>query len=107
MQSHTSKNILQEADELTRIDRHNSYGAPKQDFERTAKMWSAILNTEVSARQIALCMIALKLSRLAYRMKRDSIVDVAGYARTLEMIDESENKHEQSKMDSRRRNKKR
>jgi hypothetical protein len=84
-------NILQEADKLTSIDRNGSYGPPKQDFERTAKMWSAILNTEVSARQIALCMIALKLSRLAYRMKRDSIVDVAGYARTLEMIDESEN----------------
>lgn len=73
--------ILEEALVITKGDRQASYGPPDQDFVRTAAMWSALLGCPVSAKQVALCMIALKLSRETHQGKRDSWVDIAGYAR--------------------------
>ena len=50
-------------------------------------MWGVILDVgPLSAEDVALCMIAVKLARQATRPKRDNIVDIAGYARVLELI---------------------
>ena len=79
----TSRNIetvLHEAIDLVNGDRQNQYGPPEQDFARTASMWTAILGTEVQPRDVALCMIALKISRATWQDKRDNWVDIAGYA---------------------------
>ncbi len=74
--------ILDDAKNIAYGDRHESYGEPAVDFARTAKMWSAILGMEVTAEQVPLCMICVKLSRLCHSYSRDSAVDVAGYADT-------------------------
>ena len=87
-------NILEEANKLTAEDRHNDYGHPHLDFTRTAALWSVLLNTKVTARQVGLCMIALKLSRQFNKPKKDNLIDIAGYARTIEMIDEFEDEFE-------------
>lgn len=79
-------NILQEADRLVNGERQASYGHPIDDFTRTAKMWSAILGCEVSAEQVGLCMCAVKISRQVNRPKTDNMVDLAGYAQTIEMV---------------------
>lgn len=73
--------ILDEAKRITAGDRQNAYGPPDQDFARTAAMWSQLLGVDVEARQVALCMIALKLSRETHQRKRDNWVDIAGYAK--------------------------
>ena len=83
-----SKNILHVADEITGGDRQKDYGNPADDFVKTAKIWSAILGCEVSSEQVALCMIGVKISRLCNAYKEDSVVDIAGYARTLQMVHE-------------------
>jgi len=83
-------NILQEADKLTSQDRHQDYGHPYHDFNRTAGLWSELLGVKVTPRQVGLCMIALKLSRQVNKPKKDNLIDIAGYARTIEMIDEFE-----------------
>ncbi len=76
------EDILDEAKRLTSHERNNSYGPPTQDFDRTAKIWSAIIGQDINSTQVALCMIGLKLSRLTWSpKKRDSWADVAGYAR--------------------------
>lgn len=75
------EDILHEAYRLTTGERNNSYGPPTQDFERTAKIWSAVLGKEVTAAEVALCMIGLKISRATWSDKRDNYVDIAGYAR--------------------------
>jgi len=82
------RNILEEADQLTSEDRNKEYGHPADDFARTAKMWSAILGVEVTPQQVPLCMICVKISRYVHKPKRDSLVDIAGYARTVEMVQE-------------------
>jgi hypothetical protein len=84
-------NILEEANGLVNGARQNDYGHPIHDFTRTGQMWSAILGVPVTAEQVALCMIAVKISRLCNAPKRDSIVDIAGYAATLEMVLEKRN----------------
>jgi hypothetical protein len=81
-----AKNCLEIANELVGGDRNADYGHPREDFTRTAKMWSALLGTEVTPEQVGLCMIAVKLSRETHRHKPDNLTDIAGYARTLEMI---------------------
>jgi hypothetical protein len=81
-------NILKEADKITSGARQKAYGSPREGFERTAKMWSAYLGIPIKWQDVPALQILLKMSRLAHQEKRDSLVDVAGYARAWEMGDE-------------------
>ena len=86
------ESVLQEAQRGTQGARHSDYGHPADDFARTARMWTGILATklregeQVTAMDVPLCMIAVKVARQAHRHKRDNLVDVAGYARTAAMV---------------------
>lgn len=82
------ENCLQIADRLTSGDRQESYGHPLDDFSRTAKLWSAVLGIDVTAEQVALCMVCVKISRECHQPKADNIIDGCGYFRTLEMVKE-------------------
>lgn len=88
------KSILIEAESLVHGDRNESYGHPLDDFRRTAKMWSAILGIEVRPEQVGLCMIAVKLSRECHAHKRDNLVDIAGYAETVQWASDERIKRE-------------
>lgn len=81
-----SETILQEAQRLVHGDRQTDYGHPLDDFSKTATMWAAILGFPVSAEQVGLCMIAVKISRQCNRPKRDNLTDAAGYAATVQMV---------------------
>ncbi len=82
-----SESILEEAQRIVCGDRGDSYGHPYFDFVRTGKMWAAILGLPgVTPEQVALCMVALKISRECNAHKRDNPVDIAGYAQTLQMV---------------------
>ncbi len=87
-----SESILDEAKRITEGTRRAEYGAPADDFARAAQMWTGILahklrdGQHVTAMDIPLCMIAIKLARQTHRHKRDNLVDIAGYARTAAMV---------------------
>ena len=67
--------------------RRREYGEPVDLFEHIATRWSLTLGTKVSPAQVALCLIDLKLARLARDPKHlDSQVDVAGYAAVLREV---------------------
>ncbi len=80
--------LLDEAKRLICGDRNAQYGSPTQDFERTAALLNAMGyrncthgTKELKGADVALVMVCLKMSRLAWqRGKRDSWVDLAGYA---------------------------
>lgn len=93
-QKEKPENILKEADRIVGGDRNAAYGHPKTDFERTAKIWSAILGVEVKAEQVPLCMIGVKMSRQCNAAKRDNWVDMAGYAQTGYMVDQKDGRME-------------
>lgn len=88
------ESILDEAKRIVHGERGENYGHPFEDFSRTAKIWSAILEIEITPEQVALCMIGVKISREINRPKRDNIVDGAGYFETLDMV-KSERKRRQ------------
>lgn len=86
-----AETILEEAARLTTRDRHAVYGHPAEDFARTAALWQTILGVEVTPYKFALCMMAVKMSRLVESPEhRDSLVDIAGYANCYQMVVERE-----------------
>lgn len=70
-----------------------TYGPPAKGFELIAARWSLVLGCEVTAAQVALCLIDLKMARLTHHPTHlDSIVDVAGYAAcAAELVEADEN----------------
>ena len=67
--------------------RERIYGPPAESFDAIAARWSLVLGIDVSAAQVALCLIDLKLARLTRDPSHlDSIVDVAGYAACLREV---------------------
>jgi hypothetical protein len=68
-------------------ERRDDYGDPAEQFRAIADRWSITLGTPITPSQVALCMIDLKLARLAYDPGHvDSIVDVIGYAALLREV---------------------
>lgn len=88
----TSTSICAEADRLVDTDRGAVYGHPSQDFGRTGKLWADFLGLPepLAPWQVGLMMVLLKVSRLAQTPDhRDSLVDIAGYAKTVDMCREA------------------
>jgi hypothetical protein len=81
------ESVLQEAERIINGERRESYGGALESFDRIAKLWEPILGGGVTAEQVALCMIQLKVARYLVGQQRDSIVDIAGYAGCLEKIE--------------------
>ena len=88
--------ILDEAAEITAIDRRKAYGHPLDNFCRIATVWEMVLKAKlqdgalITAQDVAKCMIGLKLAREAFSHRRDNLVDIAGYARTLAIVEGDE-----------------
>lgn len=74
-------NILYAAIGAVCCDREEEYGSPGDNLRLTAQLWSDYLQTKVSAGDVALMMVLLKVSRVkSGRPKADSFVDMAGYS---------------------------
>lgn len=68
-------------------NRRTTYGEPREAMDAIAKRWSLTLGMHVSAAQVVLCLIDLKLTRLMRDPKHlDSMVDIAGYAAMLREV---------------------
>jgi Domain of unknown function (DUF6378) len=81
------ESVNQEAHRIIHGPRRNTAGHPRDNFARVAAGWSVILGTELTSKQVALCMIWHKVCREVNAEDRDNIVDIAGYAGTYEMLD--------------------
>lgn len=82
--------ILDEAARITSQDRRQEYGNATRSFATIARLWSATIGYEITPDQVVLMMIQLKIARQMNGYKRDSLVDIAGYARCGEMIHNGE-----------------
>lgn len=81
MQPIASECVLAEAARIQGGDRQAQYGPPDQDFRRIAAMWGALKGVPFTAREVAMFMVCVKLSRETHQKKRDNWVDIAGYAK--------------------------
>jgi hypothetical protein len=79
----TAEQLVEQAASVVR-DRRHTYGQPQDLFERVATRWSQVLGITVTPAQVVLCLVDLKVARLAHDPRHlDSITDVAGYAGVL------------------------
>jgi len=83
----TPEDIASYAARLVSDDRQNEYGHPLDNLDRAARIWSVILDNKVSAEQVALCMVGMKIARQVHKPKPDTVVDIIGYALTLHMVE--------------------
>lgn len=87
----SSTNLCQKAMTLIGGDRRESYGSVEESFARIAKVWEGILLAPITGKQVALCMIGLKICREANAHSRDNLVDLIGYTLLVEKLQEKEN----------------
>ncbi len=80
------ENILEEADRLTGGDRNEDYGHPLDNHSRTAAYWSTYLGVPISPEQVCVLNVLQKIARSQNTDKRDNWVDVCGWTRNIEMI---------------------
>lgn len=83
----TPEDIAAYAARLVSEDRQDAYGHPLDNLDRAARIWSVIIGAEVTAEQVALCMIGMKIARQVHKPKADTVVDIIGYALTLNMVE--------------------
>ena len=84
------ESVLEEAMRLTAEDRQGAYGPPRDNIGQTAALWSAYTGRHFTAREVAVCMVLVKISRDSYKPKRDNLTDMAGWARVAEMVGDDE-----------------
>ena len=84
----TREALLDYAKAIVGGERENQYGSPENSFSAIADYWTAYLHQtwnlpkhrELTAEDVAIMMILLKVARQAGRGKLDNWVDIAGYA---------------------------
>lgn len=72
---------LEEAARIIAGDRDKQYGGPEDNFTRIAKIWSVILGIEITAEDVAMMMVGVKVARYANKsgFQPDTWIDIAGY----------------------------
>lgn len=73
---------LREAAKIIAGDRDRQYGAPEDNLGRIAAIWSVLFAREVTAADVAMAMVGLKMARYAANsgFQPDTWIDIAGYA---------------------------
>lgn len=87
-------NILEEANEAVEGARRSDYGSPRDNHGCTAEFWTSWLKrrgklregVQLDAYDVCYMNMLQKESRAAHSPKRDNEVDIAGYARNVELL---------------------
>lgn len=87
--------MLHKAEALINGQRQADYGDKLQNFSQIAMIWQGLLATKlgsaevITAEDVALCMIGVKMARLAKTPDHaDSVLDIAGYAGCYDKLQE-------------------
>lgn len=93
--SDTESTILDEAARIVNGDRQDSYGHPMDNHACTAAFWSVYMfrrsgegsmEIDIDAYDVCIFNILQKISRLANDRHRDGLIDIAGFARNAEIV---------------------
>lgn len=82
----TSKTILDEAHLAVEGARGRDYGHPLDNHSRTAALWAVYLGRPVTPEDVCFLNMLQKIARCMNSVTRDGLVDLAGYARNVEMV---------------------
>ena len=76
-----TKEILSEATRLVGADRQKDYGDKVENHNNIAKLWSAYLDIEVRAHDVAIMMTLLKVARTKLgAVSEDTYIDMSAYS---------------------------
>jgi len=76
------KTILQRAHDIVyerKEEKEREYGAFDASMTKAARVASELCNKDITAEDFYKCMIALKVSRMAYNLKEDTMLDSVAY----------------------------
>jgi len=85
-----SREYLEQTIKIVRGQREHDYGNKITNHENIAKLWSVFLDHEISAHNVAICMMLVKVARLKHRPTEDCYLDMAGYAAIAGEINDKE-----------------
>jgi hypothetical protein len=86
-----ARQVLRTAQELVLNGaRRDAYGEPVEAMRRVAGVWTATRGCDRTARQVAVELALLKLTREACRHDLDNLVDAAGYVLVAALAAEAE-----------------
>jgi len=80
-------NILLEANKLINEqtgEKERQYGPMSESMAKAAVVATELTNKNITAEDMYKCLIALKVSRLAYQTKQDTLLDICGYVAGLD-----------------------
>jgi hypothetical protein len=75
-------NILEEANKIINLrseEKERMYGPFEEGMERAALIASGCTGKTITASDMYICLIALKLSRQSYNHKEDNLLDAVAY----------------------------
>ena len=76
-----SNQILNRASVLVQGQREKDYGDKKENHNNIAKLWSAYLGISVTAHDVALMMVLLRMARTKLgKVSRDTYIDMSAYS---------------------------
>jgi hypothetical protein len=78
--------LLLQADKVVNGDRNEQYGDAKQAFNEYSDILKTTFNISLSPEEICKVMMAIKLGRLKYKFKEDSLLDLMGYSEILNRL---------------------
>ena len=85
-------NILEEANKIVNLrseEKERMYGPFSEGMERAAKIASGCTGKDLTAEDMYMCLVALKLSRESFKHKKDNLLDAVAYLGALDnYIDE-------------------
>ena len=75
-----TREYLETASKIVTGQRQHDYGDKYQNHENIANLCSAYLDYNISAHDVAICMLLVKVARIKHRPTEDCYIDMAGYA---------------------------
>ncbi len=79
-------NILEEANKIINLrseEKQRMYGPFEEGMERAAMIASGCTGKQLTAQDLYMCLVALKLSRQSYNHKEDNLLDAVAYLGSL------------------------
>ncbi len=99
-----TRTVSEEFDEVVRTltdERGKAYGHPADDFKKVQLIKEAIRGCPDDEIRHALEMIGVKMARLSETPRhKDSVFDIAGYARTIAMIIDRRTQEEELRLET-------
>lgn len=88
------ENILLKANKIINEraeEKEREYGPFDESMQKAAKIATELCNKEITTTDFYKCMIALKISRMAYNLKNDTLLDAVAYIAALNNFDKLKN----------------